>query len=145
MKNAAIYSANPQRLNSSLLSSIGKIRGLKTDAQDAPAFIEVTIDSNRFRINSMPEAEVGQHLEGFRQYIESYHAEHPMDNLGELLTYVNSICCVYGLVFATEFDFDSETWQVIKQIADLVDGVIFVCDSLVDTEDMVVFGPLGEG
>jgi hypothetical protein len=145
MKNAAIYSASPQKLTESALKSIPSLLAVTSDSGvlKKPSRFDLEFNNVAFRLNVMPKAELADHLKGFQGYAKSCHEEDPIPNLDEVVSYIGNMTQVYALVTDQEFDFDSELWSELKKVTDVVDGVIFICDSLVDTQDLVIFGPLG--
>ncbi|MFT4649670.1 MAG: hypothetical protein ACI9X4_002911 [Glaciecola sp.] len=90
----------------------------------------------------MQSIQVPDHLRGLQGYAEAQHEIDPNPDLEEIMSYIGNITQVYGLVTDRDFDFESPTWALLEKIAESIVGVIFVCDSLVDTSGGVIFGPL---
>ncbi|MCZ6835615.1 MAG: hypothetical protein O7G85_07560 [Planctomycetota bacterium] len=91
----------------------------------------------------MASSEIAEHLKGLEGYARTCHESDTIPNLEEVFAYIKCLRQAYGLITENDFGFDSKLWVILKKIADSVDGVLFVCDSLVDTKDLVIFGPLG--
>ncbi len=145
MKNASIYSASPTKLTGARLRMIAEIVAIETDVRflKKPSWFEIEAHGRSLRLNVMPISQIPGHVLGLKRYAEVQLRDDPIQDLKEVTSYIGAITQVYGLVTEQEFDFESPIWGLLKEIARRIDGVIFVCDSLVDPEDCVIFGPLG--
>lgn len=146
MKNAAIYTASPNPLSKSDIKRIGGVRSVRTDGGllKKATFFDVELSDRVVRLNAMPQSETPGHFQGLKGYVDDLHQHSPLENLDEINGYIDSLQQAYGLVTDRDFDFDSEVFFVLNGIAESLSGVIFLCDSLIDTEGMVIFGPLGD-
>ena len=141
MKNCCIYTPSEQALIEEHLTSIPHVDTIIK--QSASSYLVSTIESS-FVMNSMPSDSIPNHINGFIGYVYNYHTHKNIEDLDDIVSYLEQVKQVYGIVFNDEIDFESNEWLIIKNIATAVEGVIFTCDSLVDPNDMVIFGPLGE-
>ncbi len=146
MKNASIYSASPKRLTESTLKKLSSLTGLDSNGGllKKTTWFDLEFGKVAFHLNVMPKSQLAEHFKGFQGYAMSCHEDDPIPNFDEVISYIGNMNQAYGLITDQEFDFESDMWAKLKTVADVVDGVIFTCDSLVDTEDLVIFGPLGK-
>lgn len=145
MQNATIYTASTTPLSKSDISRLKEVKNVRTDGgmfKQATHF-DVELSDRVLRINVMASSETEDHFQGFKGYVHHLHEVEPLDNLDEVIGYIDCLKQAYGLETDKRFDFDSEVFSVLNALADSLSGVIFVCDSLIDTEGMVIFGPLG--
>ncbi|QDT00674.1 hypothetical protein [Adhaeretor mobilis] len=146
MESATIYSASPSALAKSDISAIGCVKKVRTDGGllKKSTFFDVELADRVIRLNVMPQSETQAHFREFKGYVQHLHQTDPLDNYDEIRGYIDSLQQAYGLATDRDFGFESDVFSVLNGIAESLSGVIFLCDSLIDTEGMVIFGPLGD-
>ena len=65
-------------------------------------------------------------------------------NLNVFHQFIDQINQMYGVQVDSEFNFQSPVWKALLQIAEPIEGVIFVHNSFVDCDGRVLFGYLAD-
>ena len=144
MKNAAIYAASRKILTVSAIRKIPEVTDVCCDAffvKNATQF-QITLSDVTFSLNIMPKKILSKHRGEFQGFVKSIHEKTPIVDMLDIMIYIGNFNQAYGLVSEIEFDFESPLWLVLVKLAKIIDGVIFVSDTLLDSHEQVLFGSL---
>jgi|GEM_PF-5054482 len=144
MKNAAIYAASRKILTPSAIRKIAEVIDVSSDAffvKRATQF-RISLQDIIFSLNIMPKNVLTKHRSEFQGFVKSVHEKTPIDDMLDVMIYVGNFNQAYGLISELPFDFESELWFVLVELAKIIDGVIFVSDTLIDGNEQILFGSL---
>ena len=146
-KNACIYSNNRRRLSARLLRELPTV----TDASDngslfrVPTIFTFSVGSTQVKLNAQYSSEaLTEHLRGFHGWVDSMHAIRPILNLEVFHQFLDQVNQSYGVVVDEEFGLDSAAMKAIVSIADVLEGMVFIHNSVLDGDGSVLFGLLAE-
>lgn len=107
-----------------------------------PSYYDVTLGEDVVRFNIMPKDEVPKHINGFLGYIDSLDQD--QERKDDTARGVRNTQVVLGLVTDKEFDENHAIWESLFKIADKHHGLVFVHNSVLLPNGVVLVGPLLE-
>jgi hypothetical protein len=142
-ENAAIYIGDPSVIGTKLFRQLEGVRSHTGLSQDESATgLGFELAAGRIAMNFMSEGIMAEHLQGFCGY-----AEHVISNKDRLIYAVSRIQhtrLVLGCVIEPGFDDEGKIQDFLFQFNSLVNGLLFLGDTIFDYDGEALGGPLAE-
>ena len=142
--NACFYMSDPSLLTSKLFDSSESIKGYEGLSEGERAVgVRFDLGVAGVQVNFMPVDQISEHLRGLAGYIRSICSD--QNQLTYILSRVSSIRFVMGCVVEPGFDDQGIVQNFLLEFNSRLNGLLFVCDSIVDYDGEPLVGPLCDG
>jgi hypothetical protein len=105
-----------------------------------PSYYDVNLNGDIVRFNVMESNKIQEHINGFIRYIQSLSDE--KERKDDTVYAISHIKHVLGLVTNKDFNENQAIWQSLFKIADKYNGFVFVHDSVLTADGVVMVGPM---
>jgi hypothetical protein len=146
-KNACIYGNGVLKLRKWILWSIDGVSEVTTNGGlfRRPTVLKMRVGDERLQLNATFDRQaIKAQVEGMHGWVNRFHEVSPLMNLDEFHQFLDQINQIYGVQVDSEFNFESPIWKVLQDVAERVDGTIFVHNSFITCDGRVLFGYLAE-
>ena len=141
--NATIYIADPSLLGSKTLDQLEGIRWYESLSQGSSAAgVKFILDAGQVAMNFMPQELMEEHLQGFSAYAE--HAVKDKERLPYVLSRIRHVRLVLGCVIEPGFDEAGKIQEFLFHFNGLLNGLLFLADTIFDYDGEPLGGPLAE-
>lgn len=141
--NAAIYVGDPSVVGTKLFRRLEGVRsytGLSEGVSAAGLGFELVV--GRVGMNFMPEGMMAEHLQGFCGYAK--HVISDKDRLIYTVSRIQHTRLVLGCEIDPSFDDAGKIQEFLFQFNSLVNGLLFLGDTIFDYDGEALGGPLAE-
>ena len=138
IQNCAIYLPIEKLNFTNVLPNVKSNGGLFRKA----TYFEYTIEGCTVTLNIMPDSEIGNHLNGFKNYVS--RLDNNSQEKEQAINRINKVKNVLGVTLSKPIDVESNTFSSLITLIEKFDGFMFVSESILLPDGNFLVGPLSE-